>query len=104
MAAGAEQIRKHVRLYWCIFGALAVLTVVTVAANNLQVGVVVGVFIALAIATLKGSLVAGFFMHLAFDRNRSLFALLILCAIFFAVLLLIPVLTMEETRALENVP
>ena len=104
MATDTEQLGKHVRLYWGVFGALALLTVVTVAATNLQVGVVLGIFIALAIATLKGSLVASFFMHLAFDRHKSLFALLILCAVLFIALLLLPVLTLQETRALENVP
>jgi len=48
-------------------GALLVLTVITVWAASFDFGVA-NVWIALAIAVLKGSLVVLFFMHLRWDR------------------------------------
>ncbi len=63
MASDAHDLKKHVKTYWIVFGALAVLTVVTVSAASLEVSVGLGIFIAMAIAVTKGSLVASFFMH-----------------------------------------
>ena len=57
---------KHVtppRVYLTVFGALLVLTVVTVAASRLDIGVW-HTPLALAIAACKAVLVALFFMHL----------------------------------------
>lgn len=104
MTAGAEEARKHIKVYLGVLGALAVLTVVTVSAAGLQTGIIVGVAIAMLIAVVKGSLVAGFFMHLLYDRKGWLYGLLVLCFVFFVVLMLLPVLSVEETRLLENVP
>jgi cytochrome c oxidase subunit 4 len=47
--------------------ALLVLTVVTVAVAGIDLGEA-NIYVALAIAVLKGSLVALFFMHLRWDR------------------------------------
>lgn len=104
MAATTEDIRKHVRLYWIVFFALAILTVVTVSASHLEVGIGVGIAIALIIAAVKGSLVASIFMHLFFDRNRAIAALLALCLVFFIFLLFIPVLTVSDAIGEPYVP
>ncbi len=104
MAATAEDIRKHVRSYWIVFFALAILTVVTVSASHLEVGVGVGIVIAVIIAAVKGSLVASIFMHLFFDRNRAIAALLVLCLFFFILLLFIPVLTASDSIGKAYVP
>lgn len=104
MAAAAEDIRKHVRLYWIVFFALAILTVVTVSASHLEVGIGVGIAIALIIAAVKGSLVASIFMHLFFDRNRAIAALLALCLFFFIVLMFIPVLVASDSIGEPYVP
>ncbi len=104
MASDAHAIKKHVKVYWMVFGALAVLTVVTVSAASLKVSVGVAVFIAMAIAVTKGSLVASFFMHLMFDKNRGIGALLLLCLFFFIVLMALPTLIMVETADITNVP
>lgn len=96
MAESAAELKKHIRIYWGVFIALAILTAVTVWVAGFEAGLLAGVFIALAIAVFKGSLVAAVFMHLAFERQKTLFWLLLLCAIFFAALMLLPVLTTEE--------
>ncbi len=88
----AADIDKHVRTYILVFVALAVLTVVTVAVYYLHLGVVASVALALFIATIKGSLVACFFMHLISEK-KLVYAVLILTVAFFFVLLLLPVLT-----------
>jgi cytochrome c oxidase subunit 4 len=88
-AHGAEDIRAHVRVYMMVFGALAVLTVVTVGAFYLHVPIHIGITLALLIATVKASLVALFFMHLK-GEVRAIFAALLLTAVFFLVLMTIP--------------
>ena len=57
-----------VRPYLAVFGALMVLTVVTVAVSYLQMATTPTVLVALAIATAKAALVAMFFMHLKGER------------------------------------
>ncbi len=104
MAHTAEELRKHIKVYWVVLVTLAILTVVTVSSANLDAGFVVGLVIALLIATIKGSLVAGFFMHLLYDRHKWLYGLLLLCGFFFLLLVLLPVLTTEEARLIERVP
>ena len=104
MASDAHDIKKHVKVYWMVFGALAVLTVVTVSAASLEVSIGMGIFIAMAIAITKGSLVASFFMHLMFDKNRGIGALLLLCLIFFVFLMAIPALVTFEAANSAYVP
>ena len=77
----ADTIEKHVRIYIGVFAALMVLTAVTVAASRLDAGVATTIVIAMTIATVKGSLVASFFMHLAWEK-RSIYALLLVAAAF----------------------
>ncbi len=64
-----SDIKKEINLYLKVFGALAVLTVLTVAVAYLEVGIGMAVVIAMIIATTKGSLVASFFMHLAHEKK-----------------------------------
>ena len=83
----ASDIKKEINLYLKVFGALAVLTVLTVAAAYLDVGIGLAVIIAMIIATTKGSLVASFFMHLAHEKGLIYLTLMItlvcLLALFF---------------------
>ena len=93
MHAHAEEIDRHVRTYMFVFGALLVLTLLTVAAwyfLHLSVGMTIA--LALFIATIKGSLVASYFMHLISERKLVL-GVLALTAVFFFVLLLVPMFT-----------
>jgi cytochrome c oxidase subunit 4 len=86
-----EQIKKEMRVYLIVFGALAVLTAATVyACFGLRLPVHYAIMIALAIATLKGFLVAGFFMHLLSEK-KLIYGVLILTVVFFAALLWLPV-------------
>ncbi len=90
--ATPEEIKKHTKTYLFVFGALAVLTGVTVSASLLQVGMVMAVVIALLIASVKGSLVAAFFMHLV-HAEKVIYWVLLLAGLFFAALMLLPILT-----------
>lgn len=67
--AHVEDVKKHVRIYISVFVALAVLTVVTVGVGYLDLSIVPALIVALAIATLKGALVAGYFMHLISEEK-----------------------------------
>lgn len=87
-----EEINKHVRIYITVFVALAGLTVVTVAVSYWHLPVLPAVTLALVIATIKGSLVACYFMHLISEKRLILWVL-VLTGLFFLVLLLLPVLT-----------
>ena len=87
--AHAEDVRKHVRIYITVFAALAVLTVVTVAASYLHLPIAMAVALALVIATIKGSLVACYFMHLIGER-KMIYATLGLTVVFFVVLMFLP--------------
>lgn len=64
-----EDVKKHVRIYISVFVALAVLTVVTVAVGYMELPIVPALIAALAIATIKGALVAGYFMHLVSEEK-----------------------------------
>jgi len=91
-AHGAHDIKAHVRTYFMIFGALLVLTVVTVAVSYLHLQHTEAVIVALIIATLKASLVAMFFMHLKGER-RMIYWALYLTAAFFVLLFALPLWT-----------
>ena len=64
----APSHRVAVRGYLAVFGALMVLTVVTVGVSYLDLSTLATVLVALTIATAKASLVAMFFMHLKGER------------------------------------
>jgi cytochrome c oxidase subunit 4 len=88
----AVDIDKHVRVYITVFVALMVLTIVTVAVSYLHLSVPVAVTVALLVATVKGSLVACYFMHLISEK-KLIYAVLVLTVVFFAALLALPVVT-----------
>ena len=95
-----EEIRKHVRVYLGVFATLMILTLVTVGVSTLGQrhgwSFSVAVMIAMAVACVKGSLVACYFMHLISEK-AMLFGILILCGFFFMVLMLLPVVTVQTT-------
>ena len=68
------------------------LTIVTVAIAYLHLPVAAAVAVALLVATIKGSLVACYFMHLISEK-KLIYAVLVLTVVFFAVLLALPVIT-----------
>jgi cytochrome c oxidase subunit IV len=91
----AADIDKHVRVYIIVFVALMVLTIVTVAVARLHLPVPIAVAVALFVATIKGTLVAGYFMHLMSEK-KLIYAVLALTAVFFAALLALPVITHSD--------
>jgi cytochrome c oxidase subunit 4 len=91
----AADIDRHVRIYITVFVALMVLTIVTVAIAELHLPVHVAVTVALFVATVKGSLVACYFMHLISEK-KLIYAVLALTAFFFAALLALPALTHSD--------
>ena len=84
-----EEIKKETRVYIMVFVALAALTIVTVGISYLHLGFVAAIGLALFVAVIKGSLVAGFFMHLISERKLN-YWVLILTFIFFLALMLLP--------------
>jgi cytochrome c oxidase subunit 4 len=91
-AHASDDISKHVRTYFMVFGALLLLTGITVAVSYLHLQVHEAIIVALLIATIKGSLVALFFMHLNHER-KLIYWVLMLTAVFFFVLMLVPLAT-----------
>jgi cytochrome c oxidase subunit 4 len=86
-----EQIKKEMRVYMAVFGGLMVLTATTVwACFGLKLPIQQAVVVALTIASLKGFLVAGFFMHLLSEK-KVIYGILVLTVVFFAILLWGPV-------------
>ncbi|MDP6777614.1 MAG: cytochrome C oxidase subunit IV family protein [Candidatus Latescibacteria bacterium] len=94
--ASAAEVSKHVRVYLTVFVALAALTVLTVAVSYLHLSAGLAVLVALAIATVKGSLVAGYFMHLISEK-RVIYGLLIVTVVVFGALILLPIFTEIES-------
>ena len=85
----AARVREHLRVYVMVFVALAVLTVVTVAISYLQLPTALAITVAMVVATVKASLVAGYFMHLLSEEKVILY-LLVLCAAFLVFLFFLP--------------
>lgn len=92
---GTESIQEHIKVYLTVFGALAVLTILTVTASYLDVSSSEAIFLALTIATIKASLVAGYFMHLITEKQTIVW-ILILTFFFFLVLMFFPLITVTD--------
>jgi len=87
-----EEFKKHLNRYYVVFVALLCLTGITVGVSYLKLNRPLAITVALIIASIKAGLVAGVFMHLL----DEIYAVLLLTALFFAFLLLIPSLTVFE--------
>jgi len=90
-----EHIQEHIKIYLNVFGALAILTLVTVAVSYLELSTVEGIMLALAIASVKASLVAGYFMHLISEKQTIIW-ILILTFVFFLILMFLPLITVTD--------
>jgi len=91
----AADIDKHVRVYITVFVALMALTLITVAISYLHLPLPMAVTVALLVATVKGTLVACYFMHLISEK-KLIYAVLGLTAVFFLALLALPVFTVRD--------
>ena len=88
----AADIDRHVRVYITVFVALMALTLITVAVSYLDLSPPMAIAVALFIATIKGSLVACYFMHLISEK-KLIYAVLVITVIKFAALLALPAIT-----------
>lgn len=68
-----HDVKKHVRGYFIVFGALLIGTVLTVWASYFHFGAAdsntMNIVVALIIACTKAFLVAGYFMHLISEKK-----------------------------------
>ena len=106
-AAGAadehslEDVRKHVRTYLIIGVALMLGTLLTVWASLIDFGSrEYNIAIALVIASAKGFLVAGFFMHLISER-KMIYSVLIFTVFFFIALMFLTLWSMAHGSVIQ---
>ena len=93
MAANAQEIDKAVKKYIGVFVGLMILTAVTVGIAQIpNVSTPMAVTMALIVASIKGTLVAGYFMHL-FDEKKIVYFTLAMTMLFFLVLIFFPIWT-----------
>ena len=81
-----EHVRAEIRKYLMVFVALATLTIITVGISYLHLPTHLAIVLALVVATIKGSLVAAFFMHLISER-KLIYAVLLVTVFFFGMML-----------------
>jgi cytochrome c oxidase subunit 4 len=94
---------SHVGRYLAVWGVLMVLTFTTWAVSRLHIPGGWGVFVALAIAVVKGGLVALFFMHLWDQQGAN--RLVFVTSLLFVALLIGVILSDNATRfPLANPP
>jgi cytochrome c oxidase subunit 4 len=91
----AVDIDRHVRIYITVFVALMILTIITVAVSRVHLPLPMAVTVALLVAIIKGSLVAGYFMHLVSEK-KLIYAVLILTVVFFIALMALPIFTVND--------
>ena len=96
MSSDPASVRTSLRKYVMIGAALLVFTVVTVAVNRVHLVVPLAITVALIIACVKGSMVAAVFMHLS-NEKKWIYGALLLTAIFFAVLMSVPLFTVMDS-------
>ena len=96
MHSDSEAIRKSIRTYWMVGGALFAFTVITVAVNQIHLAVPLAITVALIIATIKGSMVAAVFMHLS-NEKKWIYGALLLTVIGFIVLMAVPYFTIHDS-------
>jgi caa(3)-type oxidase subunit IV len=82
----SHDITRQVKIYRIVGAALIAGTIITVMASNFHLGIILGIIVALIIAAIKGTLVAGYFMHL-FDERRLIYGVLALTTVFILVMI-----------------
>lgn len=85
--------------YFKVFATLIVLTVITVAAAQVDFGAF-NAIVAFAIATVKAVLVASIFMHLKYDDRMN--RIILISAVFFLVVLWFFSILDELTRVVQH--
>jgi caa(3)-type oxidase subunit IV len=85
VTSDAQEHVLPLKVYFTVYGALLVLTGITVQVSRMNLGEV-ALYVAMTVAIVKASLVVGYFMHLKFEtRFTSLvfFSSLLFLVIFF---------------------
>lgn len=90
-AHALEDVKKQVRRYVIVFVALLGLTIVTVTVSYFHLSVVPAIIVAMFVASVKGTLVASYFMHLISEK-KLIYFVLIITGIFFLALMTLPIL------------
>jgi cytochrome c oxidase subunit IV len=85
-----ERPHANVKAYLAVFGALLVLTVVTVGVSYLHLPPTTAVLLGVAIASVKAALVLAFFMHLKGER-ALIYGLLGITVACMAILFILPI-------------
>jgi cytochrome c oxidase subunit 4 len=86
MSAEHGDTSKLVKKYMLVFGALIVGTILTVGVAKIHMeSFAAAVFVGLLVATVKGTLVALYFMHLS-DEKKWIYNVLLLAAVFVIVM------------------
>jgi cytochrome c oxidase subunit IV len=101
MHSDPAQVQKSVRSYMTVFVMLLIFTVITVAVSRFHFPVPLAIAIALVIAGVKGSMVAGVFMHLSHER-QWIYGALLLTVVFFVVLLFVPLFTVLDNLSIGS--
>ncbi len=101
-AQGTEVVHKQTKIYKIVGAVLFAATVATVAAAMWHhLGVTLGIFVAVLIATFKGSLVAGYFMHL-FGERKMIYWVLALTAFFFVAMIALILWTRGDQQGQQH--
>ena len=98
--SGHDNMRDHIKTYIGVFAALMVLTVVTVGVSYVHLAVGLALTVALIVATVKGSLVAAYFMHLK-SEQPAIYWMLAITAVFWVVLMFLPLLTLVNSTGVR---
>src|SRR5687767_5379604 len=102
MSSGhAHDVKAEVRRYMIVFAALIVGTVLTVGVSYIDFGGHKNIIVGLIIATIKGFLVAGFFMHLVSER-MMIYTILVATVFFFAGLMYLTPWSLEPTSLIHD--
>ena len=96
-----EDIQHHIEIYVKVFIALAFLTLVTVAVSYLKVSFIEAFFIAMLVASIKGSLVLGFFMHLITEKQMIIW-ILVATVVSLLILMFIPLISLTDQTHIWN--
>ena len=98
MSGVTHNLEKEIKGYIIVGTGLLTLTIVTVAVSYLHLNLAKAIILALFIATIKGSMVACYFMHLISERHL-IYSILGFVVIFLFCLLFLP---LAETHSVPH--
>ena len=103
----SNDMNHHIKVYRNVFIGLLIFTALTVGASYIHFSVIwIGVAVGLAIAFIKGYLVAANFMHLN-NEKPLIYMILSMTVVFFLVLFFMPTLWHNDglgSYSPENIP